>query len=48
VTRVFNRHALTAIREIREMTKADLVDAGARSPAYITQLELGDRDKPSS
>lgn len=47
MTIIFNRFALVAIREIREMTQADLARVDSRSSAYISQLESGDRTNPT-
>lgn len=47
MTVVFNRFALIAFREIRGMSQADLARADGRSPAYISQLESGDRSNPT-
>ena len=40
---VFNRHALTAIRAARHLSKADLCRLSGVSAPYLTQLENGAR-----
>jgi transcriptional regulator with XRE-family HTH domain len=44
---IFNRFAQTAIREARQISKAELATASEQAPSYITQLEKGDRERPS-
>lgn len=44
---IFNPFALTAFREIRDLSKVGLARADSTSPSYVTQLEQGTRANPS-
>lgn len=44
---LFNPHALTAVRELRGLSKSELADRAKKSRPYITQLEGADRKSPS-
>lgn len=44
---IYSRFAQIAIRECRGITKSELAVAAEQAPSYITQLEKGDRDRPS-
>jgi transcriptional regulator with XRE-family HTH domain len=43
----FNRHALTALRIDRQMTKSRFAVKAQVSNAYLTELECGDKKRPS-
>lgn len=44
---IFNRHALTVVRHLRGMSQSGLARSDGRSTSYISDLERGDREKPS-
>lgn len=44
---IFTRFGMTAIREAKHLSKAEVAVASEQAPSYITQLEKGDRDRPS-
>lgn len=44
---IFNRHTMTTVRELTHLTKSELAAAAGKSPAYITELEKGDKTAPS-
>lgn len=44
---IFHRSALTAIRELRHLRKADIVNATDLSPSYVTELESNSKNAPS-
>ena len=44
---LFNRYALTTLREGRGLTRAQLASEAGVSAPYITQMETGARSTPS-